>query len=238
MSLEKLIDALSDMELVDLGQTLEDHMPVHPTHSRFFKMLWHSPDFGDCCTDYQLVLNEHNGTHVDSFRHYINQDGYAWIDEIPLERFSAPCVTIDATFLGACEVLTKEQIQEWEQKNGAIRAGDAVLIDTGWMSRWAVRPNDTAFTHDYPGLSGEGAAYLVERGAAFVGIDTLGIDCWGAHHDPAHQALLSSRVPVVENLNNLGLLHGRRGYFVMLPLKIRAGSASPVRPVVLVDRKA
>ena len=39
MSLEKLIDALSDMELVDLGQTLEDHMPVHPTHSRFFKML-------------------------------------------------------------------------------------------------------------------------------------------------------------------------------------------------------
>ena len=79
---------------------------------------------------------------------------------------------------------------------------------------------------------------LVERGAAFVGIDTLGIDCWGADHDPAHQALLSSRVPVVENLNNLGLLHGRRGYFVMLPLKIRAGSASPVRPVVLVDRKA
>ena len=77
-----------------------------------------------------------------------------------------------------------------------------------------------------------------EQGIILYLYDTLGIDCWGADHDPAHQALLSSRVPVVENLNNLGLLHGRRGYFVMLPLKIRAGSASPVRPVVLVDRKA
>ena len=49
--------------------------------------------------------------------------------------------------------------------------------------------------------------------------------------------LLSNKVPVVENLRNLDRLHDRRGYFVVLPLLIRDGSASPVRPVVLVDRQ-
>ena len=236
MSLAALLQALEDMQVVDLGQTLEDHMPVHPTHSRFYKTLWHSPSFGDCCTDYQLILNEHNGTHVDSFRHYIPKEGYAWIDEIPLERFSAPCVTIDATFLGPCQVLTKEQIQAWEASHEAIRPGDAVLIDTGWMRYWATRPDDTNFTHNYPGLSGEGAQYLVERQVALVGIDTLGIDCWGADNDPAHNAILSNRIPIVENLNHLDQLHDKRGFFVMLPLKIRAGSASPVRPIALIQR--
>ena len=36
MGLEKLIDALSDMEVVDLGQTLEDHMPLDRIHARFY----------------------------------------------------------------------------------------------------------------------------------------------------------------------------------------------------------
>ena len=41
---------------------------------------------------------------------------------------------------------------------------------------------------------------------------------------------------MVENLRNLGLLHEKRGYFVALPLLIREGSASPARPIVLVER--
>ena len=90
--LKDLMKALEGMKVVDLGQYLEDHMPAHPSHSRFFKTLWHSPKFGDICTDYQLILNEHNGTHVDSFQHYIDDPTYEWIDEIALENFNAPCV--------------------------------------------------------------------------------------------------------------------------------------------------
>lgn len=69
-----------------------------------------------------------------------------------------------------------------------------------------------------------------------VGVDTLSVDRDGADGDPAHNTLLSHRIPVVENLRNLGLLHEKRGYFVALPLLIREGSASPVRPIVLVER--
>ena len=70
-----------------------------------------------------------------------------------------------------------------------------------------------------------------------VGVDTLGVDKDGADNDPAHHILLSNKIPIVENLRNLDKLHEVRGYFVALPLLIRDGSASPVRPVMLVDGK-
>lgn len=236
MGIHALIEALKDVKIIDLGQVYEEGMPVHPSHSRFYRMLWHSTDLNDICTDYQIIMNEHNGTHVDSFRHYIPKDGYEWIDEIPVERFNGPCITIDATRLEDGQVLTADDIRTWEAENTPIQTGDAVLINTGWMQYWAVRPDDKRFTTGFPGLGGDAAEYLVQKGVRLVGIDTLGIDVWNSKGDPAHKALLSNRIPIVENLCNLGMLHGKRGYFVMLPLRIRQGSASPVRPIVLIDR--
>ena len=237
MSVKKLIEAMQDIEIVDLGQVFEENMPAHPSHSRFFRMPWHSPALGDIATDYQLVINEHNGTHVDSFRHYIAKDGYEWIDGIPLERFQAPFVVIDATYLGKCETLSLEAVKQWEAENGEIEKGCAVLVDTGWMRYWANRPDDQMFTRGYPGLSGEAAQYFVDKGVGLVGIDTLGIDCFDADGDPAHVALLTNKVLIVENLNNLGKLHGKKGYFIMLPLKLKDGSGSPVRPIALIDKE-
>lgn len=236
MSLQQLCDALEDMDVVELGQYLEEGMPAHPSHSRFYKVRWHGFALGDACNDFQLILNEHNGTHVDSFGHYIDKPGFEFIDQVPLEKLCGPCVTVDATFLKDGETLEREHLTAWEAAHGPIRPGDAVLVDFGWMAYWDLRPNDGRFCHDYPGVGATGAAYLVERGVRLVGVDTLSVDKDGADGDPAHNALLSHRIPVVENLRNLACLHGRRGYFAALPLLIRDGSASPVRPVVLVDR--
>lgn len=237
MSLSALCEALADMDVVELGQYLEEGMPAHPSHSKFYKMPWHSITLGDVCNDFQLLLNEHNGTHVDSFGHYINQPGYAFIDEVPLQSLCGPCVTLDAGFLQPGETLEKEQVLAWEAQHGAIQPGDCVLLDFNWMRHWAIRPNDVTFCHNYPGLGASAAQYFVDKGVRMVGVDTLSVDKDGADHDPAHTILLSHRIPVVENLRNLPLLHERRGYFVTLPLLIRDGSASPVRPVVLVDRR-
>jgi kynurenine formamidase len=236
MSVDALIRALKDMRIVELGQYLEENMPVHPSHSKFYKMTWHSPSKGDICTDYQLILNEHNGTHVDSFGHFIAKPGYEYIDDIDIERFSAPCVTIDARHLDKRMGLSREDIIKWESEYGEIQEGDAVLIDTGWMDKWALRPDDHDFITEYPGLGATGASYLVEKKVKLVGVDTLSIDAYEAKNDPAHNALLSNRVLIVENLANLKELHGKRGFFVMLPLLIRGGSASPVRPIVLIDQ--
>ncbi|MDD6410085.1 MAG: cyclase family protein [Oscillibacter sp.] len=237
MSLEKLCEALSDMKVVELGQYLEENMPTHPTHSKFYKVRWHGIHLGDVCNDFQLILNEHNGTHVDSFGHYIDKPGYEFIDQVPLAKICGPAVTVDATFLKDRETIEKEHLLAWEEQHGPIRKGDAVLFDFGWMKYWDVRPNESRFCHDYPGVGASAAQYLLEKGVRMVGVDTLGVDKDGADNDPAHHILLSNKIPIVENLRNLDKLHEVRGYFVALPLLIRDGSASPVRPVMLVDGK-
>ncbi len=236
MSLAQLTAALSDMDVVELGQYLEEGMPTHPSHSHFFKMRWHGFKLGDVCNDFQLVLNEHNGTHIDSFGHFIDKDGFEMIDEVGLESICGPCVTMDATFLKAGESLEKEHIQAWEQTHGDITPGTAVLFDFGWMQHWDLQPNHHHFCHDFPGVGASAAAYLVEKKVRLVGVDTLGVDTDGAPGDPAHNTLLGNRIPIVENLVNLGKLHDKKGYFLCLPLLIRKGSASPVRPVVLIDK--
>ena len=236
MSLEALCDSLRDMEVVELGQYLEENMPTHPTHSKFYKNRWHGIALGDICNDFQIVMNEHNGTHMDSFGHYIDKPGYEFIDKVPLNKVWGPCVTIDATFLGEHETLEREHVLEWEKTHGSIRSGDGVLIDFGWMKYWALRPNESKFCHDFPGVGASAAEYFVEKGVRMVGVDTLGVDKDMADGDPAHHALLSNRIPIVENLCNLGKLHDKRGFFCALPLLIRDGSASPVRPIVLVDK--
>ena len=42
MDVEQLLGALRGARLVDLSQTLEEHMPNYPTHSKFFHNLWGS----------------------------------------------------------------------------------------------------------------------------------------------------------------------------------------------------
>jgi kynurenine formamidase len=81
----------------------------------------------------------------------------------------------------------------------------------------------------------EAAEYLVGRGVALVGCDTVSVDAAASVESPAHYALLGSEVYVVENLKNLGTLPPFC-LFVAFPLKIRGGSGSPVRAVALVPR--
>jgi kynurenine formamidase len=42
-------------------------------------------------------------------------------------------------------------------------------------------------------------------------------------------------VAIIENLNNLGELPPRC-YFLALPLRIKGGSGSPIRPLALVEK--
>ncbi|MDR1315792.1 MAG: cyclase family protein [Spirochaetales bacterium] len=235
MSIAQLAEAVKDAQIIELGQYLEEKMPTHPSHSKFYKMVWHSFANGDSFLDHQLVLNEHNGTHVDSFGHYMNKPGYELIDKLPLRSLCGICVTIDASFLKERETLNEEHITAWEQGHGQIQPGEIVLIDFNWMRYWDLRPNERRFVSGFPGLGASGAEYLVARGVKMVGVDTLGVDADQADGDPAHNTLLSHRIPIVENLRNLDKLHDRKAYFVMLPLLIRNGSASPVRPVALID---
>ena len=223
-------------EWVDLSHTLEEDIPAYPTHARFGRALYESYEYGNAALHYGLTLSEHTGTHMDAPLHFIPEGPANYgTDEIPLDRLAGRAATIEATDLGAGDLLSTGRIEAWEEEQGSIEAGDRVLICYGWDRRWAAGPEGRRFLEDWPGLSGEAAEYLVGKGVSLVGCDTLAIDATISTENPAHYALLGSEVYIVENLKNLDRLPPFC-LFLALPLKIKGGSGSPVRAVALVPR--
>ena len=107
-------------------------------------------------------------------------------------------------------------------------AGHAVLLHTGGGRHWAT----PQYAADAPYLSEEGAALLVERGAALVGIDAVNIDDISpatAGARPAHSLLLAAGIPIVEHLTGLADLPPTGARFTAAPPRVAAFGTFPVR---------
>jgi kynurenine formamidase len=105
-------------------------------------------------------------------------------------------------------------------------SGSAVLLDTGWDAHFGT----PEYAHGSPFLTERGAQYLVDSGAALVGIDSLNIDdVESGGERPAHSLLLAAGIHVVEHLTRLDLLppHGAR--FTAVPPKVEGFGTFPVR---------
>jgi kynurenine formamidase len=106
--------------------------------------------------------------------------------------------------------------------------GAAVLLHTGW-DRWFGAPEYGAGA---PFLTGEAAQWLIDRGVALVGIDSLNIDDTDSSSGgerPAHSLLLAAGVHVVEHLTNLGALPARGALFTAAPPAVEGFGTFPVR---------
>jgi arylformamidase len=186
---------------------------------------------------YQLVVHEHNGTHVDAPAHFIHNAkprAHVTIDRVPLAHLIGRGALVDCRGLGEGDYVAKSFVKKWEMRHGALRAGDIVLFDFGWSGHWGLRPNNKRCVADWPGVSLQAAGYLLEKSVAAIGVDTLSPDPPAAlSKRPIHPVVLEKQVLIVENLTNVGQLPDFF-LFLALPLKIRGGSASPIRAVALV----
>ncbi len=233
--MDSLVALMRGAEWIDLSHTLEEEMPAWPTHARFGKTLYEDYAAGDVARHYGLTMSEHTGTHMDAPLHFIpSGPAHYGADRIPLDRLAGRAATIPVMGLGPGELLPAGRIQEWEDEHGRLEAGDRVLFRYGWDERWRTGPEGRRFLENWPGLSGGAAEYLVGRGVALVGCDTMAVDAGDTRENPAHHALLGNEVYVVENLKNLDRLPPFC-VFLALPLKIKDGSGSPVRAVALVS---
>jgi kynurenine formamidase len=103
--------------------------------------------------------------------------------------------------------------------------GCAVLVHTGWDRNWTT----DAYFDGHPYLTEAAAAVLVERGAAFVGIDSFNIDDTADGRRPVHTTLLGSNIPIGEHLCGLAALPARGARFFAVPVKVKAFGTFPVR---------
>jgi kynurenine formamidase len=235
--LSGMLANLRNARLIDLSQTLEEHIPSYPTHSKYFHDMWGSYWHGGRSLTYQLVMNEHNGTHVDAPAHFISDakpQAHVTIENVPLTRLIGRGVRMVCRELKEGDYVSKALVTEWEQKHGPLQAGDIVIFDFGWAARWALRPNDKGYLTNWPGVSLEAAEYLLEKQVAAIGVDTLSPDPPAAlAAKPLHPVVLEKQMLIIENLCNLDALPDFF-LFLALPLKIRGGSGSPIRAVAVV----
>ncbi|WP_174536173.1 cyclase family protein [Micromonospora chalcea] len=113
-------------------------------------------------------------------------------------------------------------------------AGCAVLLHTGWDAHFGT---DRYAAPDAPYLTGDGAQWLAEAGAALVGIDSINIDDMtpaAAGQRPAHTGLLAAGVPIVEHLTGLDALPPTGFRFTAAPPRVAGMGTFPVRAFAVV----
>ncbi|MBF4160770.1 cyclase family protein [Nocardioides acrostichi] len=202
----------------------------------------------------------HTGTHLDALCHTTCGPEDHWYGGFTsgeeLTDFGprraeassiAPIITrgilVDATRgngpLPAGHVITLAEFLE-ALGDTVVSAGDAVLVNTGYLSLWA-GPADVVARHKGAGISVEVADHLADLGVVLVGSDTETVEADPspdpANPHPVHIRLMIERGVHLLELAWLGDL-ARDGVteflFVCLPLRVRGATGSMVRPVAVV----
>ena len=110
--------------------------------------------------------------------------------------------------------------------DGVELSGRAVLVRTGWSSRWGTEGYGDL---DHPFLSPAAVDLLIEAEPAVVGIDSVNIDATRTGERPAHTGLLQAGIPIVEHLTGLEELPAEGFEFFAVPVKVEGMGTFPVR---------
>ncbi len=238
--------ASGQVELVDLTYPLSPDSIYWPTGLPFEheQLDWGTSEGGYWYASAAFSSPELLGTHLDAPIHF-GENGLTNTD-IPLQRLFTRGIVIDISDKAdtdADATLGAEDIEAWEQRNGAIPGESIVIVRSGWASRWpdwnayygSETPEDVATLH-FPGVSPEAARTLLDRGIFGVGIDTASIDPGTSSTFEAHQVLAAANVFNLENLTNVNGLPETGFGVIALPMKIEGGTGGPTRVVAVVVR--
>ena len=215
------------MKLLDLTLTVSENIPTFPGSPQ--------PSFvqdknikNDGYYSELLFLSSHTGTHLDAPYHFLENG--TKIHEISLKRLVSNAILVKSRKKGD-QSITKTDIQKFEKKHGKIPSGYTVIFWTGWQK---MIKNSSYFIRN-PGLSVAAAKYLVSKKINLVGTDSPSIDLGKDKRFPVHHIFSKNNILIVENLANLEKIRSSKFHFVVLPLKLKGATGSPVRAIAFVE---
>lgn len=229
------------MELIDLSRELFHRTQVHPSHPPVIIGVWgdHSEKKYAGNTVFtskalSIAFSDHAGTHVDAPVHFDPRPDAPSIDQVPLERFFTPAICLDLSHVPLKHAITVPEMQAALDRSGmTIQPGDTVLLYMATNDRLLGKPG---YLHDFPGLALESVHWLADRGIGMFGVEAISPAPEGELNYLAHMACAERGITHMECLANLDRLAGRgRFRFIGFPLKIRGGTASPIRAVALFE---
>jgi len=214
------------MRIIDLTQTIKQEMHVFEGHVKPLTIPWARMDVHGYESEL-IFMSTHTGTHMDAPYHF--DPAGKKIDEVPADTFVAAAALLNIR-KGAKEYVTKDDITSCEKKVRITR-GNAVVISTGWEAH--VVKND--YLSCNPGLSKDAAEYLASKKVSMIGIDTANIDHPSDDNFTVHKIFLPKGMLIVENLCNLKRIKQPSFRLIVLPLKIKGASGSPVRAIAIFE---
>ena len=215
------------MKIVDLTLTVSDEIPTFPGSPQPSFIPWENVK-EDGYNLELLFLSTHTGTHMDAPYHFLEKG--AKIHEISLEKLVSEAVLIKSKKKGG-ESITKTDIQKFEKNHGKIASFSSVIFYTGWQRNLQKK---YYFTKN-PGLSVSAAKYLASKKIYLVGIDSPSIDLGKDSKFSVHQIFAKKGILIVENLANLEKIKSSKFHLVVLPLKLKNATGSPVRAIAFVE---
>lgn len=252
------VETGSGLRFIELSHCWGHGVPVWPGDAdvKVERAVYHAKDG---VMSQKLTMNMHCATHMNAPAHLIQ--GGAFIGALPIDRFFGSGVVVSVPKL-RWEQVTAEDM---EQATPAVKAGDIVLVVTGWHAKFS---DSQEYFGEAPGLSLSAAQWLVDRGVALVGIDTPAIDhplatSLGLHrngplmrrlpsyyraqtgrdpHDdfpvwnPAHRLLLAANIPTIENVGgDVASILNSRCMIHAAPWRWIDGDACVIRLMAIVD---
>jgi kynurenine formamidase len=265
-----LLEALErGIRVYDLAQPLHPAIPSSPNHPGFRMALIRRHgdmvrDDGGSAANELIVTGGHVGTHIDALAH-VSHNGllhggvsaaeaqvggrfsHGGIDQ--LEPLVAPGVLLDVAAARGVDVLAggyeigANDLEAAAAHAGVdVRAGDVVLVRTGWARKFEDAAAFLGHESGVPGPNEAAASWLSAKGIRATGSDTTAYEhiAPGMGHRllPVHRLLLVDRgINIIEmlNLETISAASVRRFCFVAAPLKIVGATGSPLRPLALVD---
>ena len=215
------------MKIIDLTLTVSDKIPTFPGSPQPSFIPWENVK-EDGYNLELLFLSTHTGTHMDAPYHFLEKG--AKIHEISLKKLVSEAVLIKSKKKGG-ESITKTDIQKFEKKHGKIAGFSSVIFYTGWQRNLQKK---YYFTKN-PGLSVSAAKYLASKKINLVGIDSPSIDLGKDSKFSVHQIFAKKGMLIVENLANLEKIKSSKFHLVVLPLKLKNATGSPVRAIAFVE---
>jgi len=213
------------VKYVDLTLEISNKVPIFPGSPSPQFLQW-STLKDDKYNLELLFLSSHTGTHLDAPYHF-TENGVK-IHQIPITRLIGKTLLIKIKKLKNQEI-TKKDLLEFERKHGKIKEHVSVIFFTDWQKN----SKKKFFFTNNPGLSKSASKYLISKKINLVGIDSPSIDLGKDPFFSAHKILSENNILIVENLINLEKIPGTTFDFIILPLKIKDATGSPVRAIAI-----
>ena len=215
------------MKVIDLTLTISNKIPTFPGSPQPNFIPWENIK-EDGYNLEVLFLSSHTGTHMDAPHHFLEKG--AKIHEISLEKLVSEAALIQSR-KSSGQSITKTDIQKFEKKQGKIEDFSSVVFQTGWQRNLQKK---YYFTKN-PGLSISAAKYLASKKISLVGIDSPSIDVGTDSKFSVHQIFAKKGMLIVENLTNLDKIKSSKFHLVVLPLKLKNATGSPVRAIAFIE---